>query len=365
MINPEKSVVLSGLGSLFHNNYDLTEILLQRVIYRINRVIKPVSVIILEDINRISTKNRDLLKQLTCPVSIYSSNHELEERVPEELSIPSFIIEPYSYLILSENSPRIENLAMDRTLQLEDNHIHTPLAYCNYNMEMDKAIYLAGIFGLSCIRVTEHSSHLYYTDEIFKNSYSYVHGISTARAEDSRVELYLDLKERYQSDSVKFGLEVDCDFNGNFLLREEDKSGFEFILGAIHRLDDVTENGFLTLLENILKNGIDVLAHPFRIFRKSGVEVPRGIYRKTAELLKKYNTAAEINYHTNEPSIDFIRECLKIGVKFSFGSDSHNLAEIGDFYYQLHLLEEAGFKGCLDEILWKQKKAPTTGSSDY
>ncbi len=61
--------------------------------------------------------------------------------------------------------------------------------------------------------------------------------------------------------------------------------------------------------------------------------------------------AAEINFRINEPPVEFINKCLELGVKFSFGSDSHNLFEIGDFAYHLSLLKEAGLNGDLSDMM--------------
>ena len=99
------------------------------------------------------------------------------------------------------------------------------------------------------------------------------------------------------------------------------------------------------------KQGIRILAHPLRIFRGLGHEAPAELFEPTATLLRKHNVAAEINFHSNEPPLGFIRRCLEQGVKFSFGSDAHNLAEIGDFAYHSALLRETGFDGDLNEVL--------------
>ena len=99
------------------------------------------------------------------------------------------------------------------------------------------------------------------------------------------------------------------------------------------------------------KAGVRVLAHPMRIFRRAGWDAPTALFEPTAKLLRKYAIAAEINFHTNIEPVAFIRCCLDHGVKFSFGSDAHNLAEVGDFAYQIMLLRDAGFDGDLCDVL--------------
>jgi len=113
----------------------------------------------------------------------------------------------------------------------------------------------------------------------------------------------------------------------------------------------VAANQFLASLDEFLKSGIHILAHPFRVFYRSNITPPKWIYGPVTELLKKHDVAAEINYHTNEPDAEFFSKCIRSGVKLAFGSDSHNLYEIGEFYYHLKLLESCGYKGDPEDIL--------------
>ena len=113
------------------------------------------------------------------------------------------------------------------------------------------------------------------------------------------------------------------------------------------------ENEFMYLCNSMIKSGIDILAHPFRIFRRSNLAVPPHLFAPLVALLKENNVAAEINFHTNEPPLEFVKLCLESGVKLTFGSDSHNLYEVGEFYPHLKLLEAAGFNGSFEDILLK------------
>ena len=111
------------------------------------------------------------------------------------------------------------------------------------------------------------------------------------------------------------------------------------------------EGEYLFLLEKLLAHNIDILAHPLRVFRRAHLQAPETLFAPVAELLAKYATAAEINFHSNEPALPFIEACMRRGVRFSLGSDAHNLYEIGEFAPHLQLLRDAGFDGDLDDIL--------------
>ena len=103
-------------------------------------------------------------------------------------------------------------------------------------------------------------------------------------------------------------------------------------------------------------NGIDILAHPFRVFRRDGLQVPAELFQPTATLLRQHHVAAEINFHTNEPSVDFVKLCLEQDVKVSFGSDTHQLYEVGEFALHLQLLKDIGFDGDLADVLWSGER---------
>ena len=111
---------------------------------------------------------------------------------------------------------------------------------------------------------------------------------------------------------------------------------------------------FLFRTESLLRYGVQILAHPFRVF-PFGLRqpVPEELFEPVAELLKRYGVAAEINFHHNNPEPEFFSLCVKKGVKLSFGSDSHNLYEVGFFLPHFRFLRELGVAGRLDEVLYR------------
>ncbi|MGL1891650.1 MAG: PHP domain-containing protein [Spirochaetaceae bacterium] len=352
MIQYKKIVVISDIES------ELADILVQRLVYRMLSYIIPDLIIIIDDENILTNKTLDILNSQPVPFIVVPNINETIYQNLYGFKFPKFSESPFSYVVVDNLVARKikkYNLVMDKDLNLEDNHMHTQFAYCGENMEISKNIHLAKLFGLKKIIITEHADQLYMNSKNYTDIECYSIGIKHADEIDYRMDEYIDLKNKFSDDFVRFGVEVGVDFNGNLLIKDEDLKHFDFLLGSMHLLEDLTPEVFISILEKLLKKNIDVLAHPFRIFKRNGKELPEMLFKPTAKLLKQYNTAAEINFHTNEPPVAFIKECLKLGVKFSFGSDSHNLAEIGDFSYHINLLKEAGFKGDLQEILWSKK----------
>jgi len=155
--------------------------------------------------------------------------------------------------------------------------------------------------------------------------------------------------EKYKSECVKIGLEVDCALDGSALVLEEDRQKLDILLGAVHRFPDNMEmpeskikSTFIELHKHFLEEDIDILAHPFRIFRRNKIKTPTELFHPLAELLYETGTAVELNFHTNFPAPEFFESCIEKGVKIGFGSDAHYLYEIGNFLPHIEFLKKLG-----------------------
>ena len=310
------------------------------------------------------------LKEAGVSLSVSGHHHHGAETVCSDgvtyVTAPGLCEGPFPFITIHLEGDQIftqrHELAMVPALNLVDNHLHTQLAYCSENMTVEKTIALAQDFGLAGVTFTEHSGQLYYDRKPYWGKAWLEGGIDGIDDACDRMSDYLQLKNKYQNSFARFSLEVECDRRGHLLVRPEDAAQFDWLMGTIHALPGLSKESppgqavldtFLFLVESMCKQGIRTLAHPMRIFRRAGLPAPEELFAPTAKILKKYNVAAEINYHINFPPVAFIQCCLDHGVKFSFGSDSHNLAEIGDFAYHIALLRTAGFDGDLNDVLVK------------
>ena len=285
------------------------------------------------------------------------------------VNAPGLCEAPFRFLEVTLDGEGVQTqdheLVMPEALRLHDTHVHTPLAYCSENMEVQKVISLGQEFGLAGVTFAEHSGHLYFDANGYASKAWFLNGIAGADEVNNRMADYLALQQAYQDGFARFSLEVDCDMRGGLVLKPDDRQHFDTIIGAVHALPRLTRemapqphdvDDFLFLVEALCKQGIRSLAHPLRIFRRAGWPAPAEVLAPTVHLLRKYQVAMEINFHTNEPPVPFVRACLDAGVKFTFGSDSHNLYELGDFAYHLALLKEAGFDGDLSDVLLCEKE---------
>ncbi len=281
---------------------------------------------------------------------------------PAEFSFPDYRVTVYELDGGVLRSRRDISMVNAGESGLIDFHMHTELAYCGENMNMKDALRLAGLNRLRDIAFVEHSGQLYYTESDFMGgNFRWGHTPESDRMAELR-RVYAD-GEKYGS--FRYGLEVDADNWSNVVLRDTDRDYARIRLGAIHFLPHGRCGGngpelnrhFMERVEALLKSGVDILAHPLRIFAWSGLEKPEELYEPLADLLKKYGVAAEVNFHSNSPEPEFFDLCVRKGVKISLGSDSHNLYEVGFLYPHIRFLKQLGVWERRDEVLYH----PTAG----
>lgn len=271
--------------------------------------------------------------------------------------------EPFKYTIitLKGNEFEIEELSLIlNDFALSDFHVHTNYAYCSENVEPEANIRRAKQFGLKKVAFTEHAGQLYVIAQDYWSA-RYINEPDLIQQNRNtpfnRMKKYRTEMEKYRSKNVLIGLEVEVDCNGNLTLLEEDAAGWDILLGAVHNLprkfETGSKKGFIWATEALLRGGVDVLAHPFRYFLRNKLPVPEELYRPVAELLAQYNTAVELNYHTNNNDPKFFEICVDLKVPISLGSDAHNLCEVGALTRHLKLLEDIGALDKLSEVLYK------------
>ncbi|MBI4026814.1 MAG: metallophosphoesterase [Verrucomicrobia bacterium] len=294
----------------------------------------------------------------------YHAGFEIEKDGARFLAAPALCEAPFPFLEITLAGDRIETirheLQLPRSLGLADLHSHTQFAYCSANMDMTKSIRLAEEFGLAGIAFTEHSGQLYFNNEDYWAGRYFETGVEGAIPSHNRMEDYLQSAAAVQRSNLRIGLEADCDRRGKPVLKTEDRARVQLIIGAIHVLPQTPVppanleracDAFLALQERFVKTGLAILAHPFRAFQRDGLTTPESLFSPTIRMLKENRVAAELNFHTNAPEPEFFRRCIEARVRIAFGSDAHNLYEVGEFAPHLQFLKEIGFNGELKDVL--------------
>jgi len=285
------------------------------------------------------------------------------------VTCPALCEAPFRFMLVRMEGRRatIEtlSLAMEPGLGLVDHHCHTHYAYCATDITAEKVIARASDMGLARTHLTEHAGQLYMpADDFWKGAF--ITDPDTwirSRAEHNRMPALRDEIGPLRGPRVGWGLEAECDGLGRLTLADEDREGWDVLVGALHYLPATVGAGaldparlyreFLTFSEHLMRQGAQILAHPFRIIRKAKVPVADSLFAPLVELLAAYGVAAELNFHTNQPDPRFFSQCLERGVRISLGSDSHAMYEVGDFAPHLALLRDVGVTGDrLAEVLY-------------
>ena len=262
---------------------------------------------------------------------------------------------PFGYMVIETDgrSTAVETQSMQlpAALGLVDRHVHTQLAYCSENMDVAQILRLYRDFGLADIVFTEHSGQLYFDNESFWNGDCYAAGLDKTNEKINRMPQYFGLMRENNVPQKSIGLEVDVDYAGRAMIKPKDKKNVQFLLGSLHKLQELdkpaidmaaVKQEYLRRTEALLQSGVNVLAHPFRLFMRRQMPLPADLYEKLVKLLIQYNTAAEVNFHGQEAESEFFEMCLNSGVKLALSSDSHNMYELGELWPHLQMLRKLG-----------------------
>ncbi|MEK7395800.1 MAG: PHP domain-containing protein [Candidatus Poribacteria bacterium] len=254
-----------------------------------------------------------------------------------------------------------------------DYHVHTKLSYCHEgDLSIDNLIKCAKEKGLKGFAVTDHAHHLYFDGKSawqYKYITDYSLFLEASDIGDKKFENYLDLIASYNEKNnpkLLIGTEIDVAKNGKTVFNTKYRDRLDILIGGIHWLPCLG-NGlnsktllteFMDFTMMLLESDIDILAHPTRIFRANKMEIPKEVVRPIVMKAKEKGVAIEINSHNYpDPDVQFIRMCVDEGVQLSVGTDTHRIAEFGDFSMQKRILSEAGFGDHkLDDILFKHKE---------
>ena len=276
------------------------------------------------------------------------------------LTAPSLSESPFPFLRLRLEGGRIEiqreTLKLAADFPLVDSHVHTPLAYCCTHNDLPGALERSRLMGVDKVFLVEHSGQLYADADAYWSGEPFRDPELIRRAKDAgtdRMDQYRRLAGEWRSERIGIGLEIDCDYAGQPILLDEDRNGWDVLLGAVHRLPqdetrsdspDAIARAFLRLHEKFLTCGIQILAHPLRLFRRSNQPAPKSLYRPLAKMLAETGVAAEINFHVNHPDPRFFETCIEYSVKLALGTDTHALHEAGDLNPHLDFLRRLGPK---------------------
>ncbi len=203
------------------------------------------------------------------------------------------------------------------------------------------------------------------------------------RMDISQKNLYenwvIDAREKYKN-QIKILLGYEVDYLDGYILDEILKSEVDYLIGSVHFLKNKNEMwGFdnpefigiyeskdidtiwieyFDAIKSMAKTGLfDIVGHfdLIKVFKFLPKKDIRLIAKDALIEIKKSNMVLEINpaglrkpIKETYPSKQLLELAFEMGINITFGSDAHNIEQIGFMYEEtVHLAKEIGFKNCV------------------
>jgi len=288
-----------------------------------------------------------------------------EYRGTKYVTAPAVHKPPFVYLLVRLAARQVDverrELRLDEALGVVDCHCHTQFAYCAQDVTAEGVISRARAMGLAGVCLTEHAPQLYCPREGFWDGGHVRNPDLWRRSRAVRMPQYRQAMDRLRNEYVRVGLEVELDADGELTVHDDDRRWADVLVGAVHwlpqdhgRLDDRQfERAFMRTSEALIEAGVDILAHPFRVFRWADRPIRAGLYDELAQALAEGGVAAELNFHANSPDRQFVRCCLQRGVRIALGSDAHRLDEAANLAAHVRLVRCIAGTRDVGRYLWR------------
>lgn len=189
-----------------------------------------------------------------------------------------------------------------------DLHIHS--TYSDGNSTIDEIAKRAKKLGLKAIAVVDHSIELYF-------------GLTEAKAKKRQIEI--DNASSLYGIKIYSGIECSIDAAGEIMLPDFD---FDFIIASVHEFVDGRDY-YGRIIRCMEKNEIDVVGHPFSQLFGFNNPIPE-MDVKVIEKAEECGVAIELNSSHKSPPDSFLELCSEIKIKYSIGSDAHEISKVGD-----------------------------------
>ncbi|MFA4663115.1 PHP domain-containing protein [Pyrococcus kukulkanii] len=141
---------------------------------------------------------------------------------------------------------------------------------------------------------------------------------------------------------VLAGIETNITENGPDLT-EDFARELDYVIASVHEW--FREGEWYRYLEYVKKaiidENVDIIGHFGNIFPWIGYP-PWEEVLEVIKLAEEYGKAFEISARYKVPDLDFIKECIKRGVKLSLATDAHRPEDVGKINWSLKMLKKAG-----------------------
>jgi putative hydrolase len=212
-------------------------------------------------------------------------------------------------------------------------NFHTHTLYSDGECLASSIAEAAEASGLAAVAITDHGPEL------------------SVGIDPAKIPLMLQDIESAREDAnipVLAGMEANVvNIAGAIDLDDEVIKKLDILVIGLHTLgaqtqEELARNYFLAIMNAMRNNRVDVIAHPFRLHNNLAPYLSPEDIDEFAKLAAEKGIAIEINSKYRVPSEEFLRACLREGVKLSIGTDAHTTAEVGMVDWQMAMLKRIG-----------------------
>jgi len=170
-----------------------------------------------------------------------------------------------------------------------------------------------------------------------------------------RLNAYISEIEQIKKESditVLAGIEANILTTGVDITSEMAKK-LDYVIASAHVwLDPEGIGAYLDLIKIAIQDeDVDIIGHFGNVFPYIGYPSYEE-YLEIVELAEEYDKAFEISSRYRVPELDFIKLCIKKGIKLTFASDAHMPSEVGAIRWSEKVFKKAG--GTKEDLLFSE-----------
>ncbi|AIF68925.1 hypothetical protein PAP_02485 [Palaeococcus pacificus DY20341] len=204
-----------------------------------------------------------------------------------------------------------------------DLHTHTKFSD-GIGDVLDNVAY-AEMHGIKLVGISDHIHYLSFT-----NLNHYLRDIKRAKEESEIVVL-----AGIEANIMETGVDITDDI----------RKRLDYAIASVHFWFGVGESWkYVELVKLAIQDkNIDIIGHFGNVFPYIGHPSEEEL-REVIALAEEHGKAFEISSRYNVPDLDFIKLCIKRGVKLTFASDSHEPKSVGKIRWSEKVFKKAGGK---------------------
>jgi len=179
--------------------------------------------------------------------------------------------------------------------------------------------------GLNIVGISDHIH--FFTPHLLN---SYISLIEQAKKE-SEITVLTGIEANILPD----GVDITDDF----------RKKLDYVIASVHLyFEPGRYDEYLKLIKLAIQDeNVDIIGHFGNVFPYIG-HPSMEEYKEIIELAEEHGKAFEISSRYRVPDLDFIKLCIRKGVKLTFASDAHQPRDVGSISWSLKAFKKAGGK---------------------